>query len=100
MRKVRQAQKVKKALAEVPTSAERLQGTVVRLFTDRGFGFISEDPPEGDGEPPQDRFFHVKALKGGDKVFRGLVLGQRVEFTPHWDTLKDEPTALLVEVVG
>ena len=47
------------------------QGTIKKLITDKGFGFI-----EGDGE---EIFFHSSALT--DARFDDLREGQKVEFT-------------------
>ena len=47
-------------------------GTIVRILTDKGFGFISD-------EGGVEHFFHMSAVK--DAVFETLTEGQRVEFT-------------------
>ncbi len=47
-------------------------GTIVRLLTDKGFGFISD-------EGGVEHFFHQSAVEGA--VFETLREGQRVEFT-------------------
>ena len=47
------------------------KGTIRRLVSDRGFGFI-----KGDG--PEDLFFHRSALQGAS--FESLKEGQEVEF--------------------
>ena len=47
-------------------------GTIVRLLTDKGFGFVSD-------EGGVEHFFHMSAVK--DAVFETLTEGQRVEFT-------------------
>ncbi len=47
-------------------------GTIVRLLTDKGFGFISD-------EGGVEHFFHQSAVQ--DAVFESLREGQRVEFT-------------------
>ena len=47
-------------------------GTIVRLMSDKGFGFISD-------EGGVEHFFHQSAVR--DAVFESLREGQRVEFT-------------------
>jgi len=47
------------------------KGTIRRLITDRGFGFIRT-------EPGQDLFFHRNELQGVD--YNSLREGQQVEF--------------------
>ena len=47
-------------------------GTIVRLMTDKGFGFLSD-------EGGVEHFFHRSAVQ--DAVFELLREGQRVEFT-------------------
>lgn len=47
------------------------KGTIRRLITDRGFGFI-----KGEGE--EDLFFHRNDLEGVD--YNSLTEGQQVEF--------------------
>ncbi len=46
-------------------------GTIVRLLTDKGFGFISD-------EAGVEHFFHQSGVQVG--VFESLREGQRVEF--------------------
>lgn len=53
------------------------QGTIKRINSDRGFGFIA---PDGGN---QDLFFHMSAVEG--RMFDQLREGQRVEFEPGTD---------------
>lgn len=53
------------------------QGTIKRISSDRGFGFIA---PDGGS---QDLFFHMTAVEG--RTFEELREGQRVEFEPGTD---------------
>lgn len=48
-------------------------GTIQRLITDKGFGFIRDD------ERGVEHFFHRSAVRGA--AFELLREGQRVEFT-------------------
>lgn len=48
------------------------RGTIKKLVTDKGFGFIAG------GERGKDLFFHVSALK--DVTFESLYEGQDVEY--------------------
>ncbi len=52
-------------------------GTIVRLLTDKGFGFISD-------EAGVEHFFHQSGVQVG--VFESLREGQRVEFTVEEST--------------
>ena len=52
-------------------------GTIVRLLTDKGFGFISD-------EAGVEHFFHQSGVQVG--VFESLQEGQRVEFTVEEST--------------
>ncbi len=52
-------------------------GTIVRLLTDKGFGFVSD-------EAGVEHFFHQTAVQ--DAVFESLREGQRVEFTVEEST--------------
>ena len=52
-------------------------GTIVRILTDKGFGFVSD-------EGGVEHFFHMSAVK--DAVFETLTEGQRVEFTVEEST--------------
>ena len=52
-------------------------GTIVRLLTDKAFGFISD-------EGGVEHFFHQTAVQ--DAVFETLREGQRVEFTVEEST--------------
>lgn len=47
-------------------------GTIKKLVTDKGFGFIAS------GDSGKDLFFHVSALQ--DTTFESLYEGQDVEF--------------------
>ena len=53
-----------------------LNGTIVRLLTDKGFGFVSD-------EGGVEHFFHQSAVQ---EVFEVLREGQRVEFTVEEST--------------
>lgn len=50
-----------------------MTGTIAKLMTDRGFGFIK--PDEGD----KDLFFHARAVVG-DAVYDDLREGDKVTF--------------------
>ena len=52
-------------------------GTIVRLLTDKGFGFISD-------EAGVEHFFHQSGVQNG--MFESLRDGQRVEFTVEEST--------------
>ncbi len=52
-------------------------GTIVRLLTDKGFGFISD-------EGGIEHFFHQSSVPDG--VFHSLREGQRVEFAVEEST--------------
>ena len=52
-------------------------GTIVRLLTDKGFGFLSD-------EGGVEHFFHRSGVQ--DTVFESLRAGQRVEFTVEEST--------------
>ena len=52
-------------------------GTIVRLLTDKGFGFIGD-------EAGVEHFFHQSGVQ--DAVFESLREGQRVEFTVEEST--------------
>ncbi len=52
-------------------------GTIVRLLTDKGFGFISD-------EGGVEHFFHQSGVQGA--VFESLREGQRVEFSVEEST--------------
>lgn len=71
----------------------RRHGMVVRLFPDRGYGFLRDALSE------QEFFFHVSAVVGKQRTFGKMVLGTEVEFTPYKDLGRDgEESALRVEV--
>lgn len=63
-----------------------MRGTIRRLVTERGFGFLS-------GEDGKERFFHRTQTAG----FDDLLEGDRVSFTPEDDNSRG-PRAL--NVVG
>jgi len=65
-------------------------GTIKRLITDRGFGFIR---PEGQN---QDLFFHRSAVE--DSSFEDLKEGDFVEFQIERDHLHNENQAVRVKV--
>jgi cold shock protein len=48
------------------------QGTIKKLISDRGFGFIAREGQD------KDLFFHSKELQGG--VFEDLREGDKVQF--------------------
>ena len=52
-------------------------GTIVRLLTDKGFGFVSD-------EGGVEHFFHQSGVQGA--AFESLREGQRVEFTVEEST--------------
>lgn len=67
-----------------------MNGTIVRLNTEKGFGFIK-------GEDGTDRFFHKSGLERTTKRFDELHQNMRVVFT-HVDGEKG-PRAIEVRVV-
>jgi cold shock protein len=50
-----------------------MQGTVARVLTDRGFGFIASK------DHPKDLFFHIKDTDGR-LAFDSSLINRRVEF--------------------
>jgi CspA family cold shock protein len=50
------------------------EGTIARLLTDKGFGFIRDNSGV-------EHFFHRSAVRGA--IFEMLREGQRVEFEPE-----------------
>ncbi len=52
-----------------------MTGTIVKLMTDRGFGFIKPD----EGEEAKDLFFHARSVEG-DAVYDDLREGDKVTF--------------------
>lgn len=56
-----------------------IKGTIVRLVTDRGFGFIREDGGK------KEYFFHRKDC-APDARFAELEVGEHMSFTPEEDT--------------
>lgn len=59
-------------------------GTVVKLFSAKGFGFLRPST-KLDGDDAKDWFFHVSGVVGKAGVFSALVVGDTVEFTPSKD---------------
>jgi CspA family cold shock protein len=55
------------------------QGTIKRLVTDKGFGFITPDDKADLPEGKEDLFFHTTAVVDG--TIDGLKEGQRVSYT-------------------
>ena len=53
-----------------------MQGTIRRIVSDRGFGFIASDTGA-------ELFFHASSVEGGG--FDGLREGQRVDFSAETD---------------
>ncbi len=53
----------------------RIQGKIVRLVTDRGFGFV-----ESLGENPIDYFIHMKQVQKDSVPFRHFTRGDILEF--------------------
>jgi CspA family cold shock protein len=51
-----------------------MEGTIVRLVKDKGYGFIRAKNEDGG----KDHFFHKSALK--NSIFDSLQLGQEVTF--------------------
>ena len=54
------------------------QGTIKRLVTDKGFGFITPDDKSDLPENKEDLFFHTSAVIDG--TIDGLKEGQRVSY--------------------
>ena len=52
-------------------------GTIVRILTDKGFGFVSD-------EAGVEHFFHQSGVRDG--MFESLREGQRVEFSVEEST--------------
>ena len=52
-------------------------GTIKRLVSDRGFGFVAQEGQEG------DLFFHASSVRGA--TFEDLRVGQRVQFDAEPD---------------
>jgi len=55
------------------------QGTIKRLVTDKGFGFITPDDKAELPAGKEDLFFHTTAVVGG--TIDALKEGQRVSYT-------------------
>lgn len=56
------------------------QGTIKRLVTDKGFGFITPDDKAELPAGKEDLFFHTTAVAGGGTI-DALKEGQRVSYT-------------------
>ncbi|MBP9822407.1 MAG: cold shock domain-containing protein [Candidatus Pacebacteria bacterium] len=56
------------------------QGTIKRLVTDKGFGFITPDDKSELPAGKEDLFFHATAVIGGARI-ESLQEGQRVSYT-------------------
>jgi len=54
-------------------------GTIKRLVTDKGFGFITPDDKAELPAGKEDLFFHTTAVVGG--TIDGLQEGQKVSYT-------------------
>ncbi|MFC2018438.1 cold-shock protein [Chloroflexota bacterium] len=65
------------------------KGTIKKLVTDRGFGFIVAESEEG-----KDLFFHRNDVEGVE--FESLSEGQEVEFEMGQDS-KGRPNAIKVK---
>jgi cold shock protein len=68
-----------------------LNGKIVRLVRDRGFGFIRV-------EDDKEVFFHSTAVQDG--VFESLSEGESVEFDLGRDSRSDRERAINVRVVA
>lgn len=68
-----------------------MQGTVRKIVSDRGFGFIAA----GSG---QEYFFHASGVQDGR--FDDLREGQSVEFTSEMDTRGRGERAVNVQATG
>lgn len=71
-----------------------VQGTVKKLVTDRGFGFIV---PEGASAPEKDLFFHHSNVEGAG--FDGLREGEAVTYELGTDERRGTPKAIHVIAV-
>jgi len=60
----------------VTTKADRLHGTVKRLFLPRGFGYIT-------GEDGRDYFIHATELQDSEWSAETIREGDKVEFEPQ-----------------
>lgn len=56
------------------------QGTIKRLVTDKGFGFITPDDKADLAPGKEDLFFHATAVAGGGTI-ESLKEGDRVSYT-------------------
>lgn len=56
-----------------PIDTTRITGSIRKLKTDKGYGFIA-------GDDGIDYFFHWSAMERTSKNFRDLALQERVEF--------------------
>lgn len=69
------------------------RGTVKKLVTERGFGFIDT------GRPREDVFFHHTGVPE-PRGFDNLVEGQAVDYEIEHDPDKDRPRAVNVRPVA
>jgi len=67
-------------------------GTIKKLVSDRGFGFIL---PEGQAPTGKDLFFHRADVGGAG--YDSLREGQKVTFELGTDERRDSPKALKVQ---
>lgn len=72
-----------------------MTGSITKLVTDRGFGFIT---PDRSGQKSKDIFFHVSTLQKGLQ-FESLIEGQRVDFDVTHDEEKGRDRAVNVKLV-
>ena len=68
-----------------------MQGTIKKIVSDRGFGFISPDSGS-------ELFFHASSVEG--ESFDSLREGLRVEFSPEQDARGRGERAVHVRVIG
>lgn len=65
------------------------QGTIARIVSERGFGFITPDE-----SPSADHFFNIRGMHASARAFHSLRVGDRVSFV---STLSDKgPRAIEV----
>ena len=65
-----------------------MTGTIARIFSERGFGFISDGA--------RTYFFHAQQLE--NRVFECVVVGDRVDF--EWVDAPKGPRATSVSVIS
>ena len=70
-------------------------GTIKKLVSDRGFGFIQ---PEGQAPGGKDLFFHRADVGGAG--YDSLREGQKVSFDLGTDERRGSPKALKVQVAA